>query len=140
MGNMFWDCNEFNQPIGDWDTARVTNMKSMFHVATAFSQDLSSWCVERISSEPTQFGNSGTDPLWGYCQCAIAEGTCEALTDDNIMSASDLWFSNETVATARYVQTRARGRTEMDVLMLLQPPPRAHRPPPFSRTVQARAT
>jgi hypothetical protein len=44
-------------------------MLGMFYLATAFSQDISPWCVALISSEPWGFDNAGTNPCWGYCSC-----------------------------------------------------------------------
>jgi len=62
----------FDQPIGDWDVSKVTNMDFMFQTNSLLSpldnQDLSRWCVELISeSGPTAFGRleSGTHPNWG---------------------------------------------------------------------------
>ena len=60
----------FNQDISSWDTAAVTNMRTMFMSATAFNQDLSGWCVSNITSEPTDFASSSpltnaNKPLWG---------------------------------------------------------------------------
>jgi predicted phage tail protein len=39
----------------------------MFYRASAFNQDLSGWCVTNTTSAPTNFGNAGTDPVWGTC-------------------------------------------------------------------------
>ena len=43
MRAMFHETNSFNQPIGDWDTAKVTTMASMFKSTKAFDQDISGW-------------------------------------------------------------------------------------------------
>ena len=45
----------FNAPIGDWNTARVTNMKSMFRDATAFNQDISGWNVSNVTNMANMF-------------------------------------------------------------------------------------
>ena len=45
---MFWDANEFNHPVGNWDVSNVTEMNSMFKDATNFNQDLSSWSVSNV--------------------------------------------------------------------------------------------
>ena len=43
----------------------------MFNAATSFNQDLSSWCLRFISSEPDNFSNSAlttsNKPVWGDC-------------------------------------------------------------------------
>jgi surface protein len=43
MDYLFHRAGEFNQPIGEWDTSQVTDMRSMFYSASAFNKDISSW-------------------------------------------------------------------------------------------------
>ena len=81
MNQMFFSASQFNngnQPLArsgsKWNTGLVTSMNSMFDSATLFTQDISSWCVTKITSEPNNFDyNSGFEndpcnqPQWGTC-------------------------------------------------------------------------
>ena len=40
---MFNFSDRFNQPIGDWDVSKVTDMSMMFYRAELFDQDISKW-------------------------------------------------------------------------------------------------
>jgi len=47
-------------------------MTFMFLGASEFNQDLSGWCVEQISSRPSEFDTDATSwteprPIWGTC-------------------------------------------------------------------------
>jgi hypothetical protein len=44
----------------------------MFNNASAFNQDLTSWCVTNIAAEPANFGiisalTNANKPVWGTC-------------------------------------------------------------------------
>ena len=43
MKVMFVEATAFNQNIGSWNTAAVTDMVGMFAFATAFNQNIGSW-------------------------------------------------------------------------------------------------
>ena len=45
----------FNQPIGNWNTGKVTNMQNMFTYATAFNQDIGNWNTGKVTDMSTCF-------------------------------------------------------------------------------------
>jgi len=49
----------------------VTNMENMFY-GSIFNQDISKWCVTKITSEPLDFSiyaplTEANKPIWGTC-------------------------------------------------------------------------
>jgi surface protein len=55
MISMFRLATAFNQNIGLWNTEKVTNMSSMFSEATAFNQNISSWNTELVEDMSGMF-------------------------------------------------------------------------------------
>ena len=45
----FYDATNFNQPLLEWDTSRVTNLYQTFH-CNRFNQPLSGWDTSRVKT------------------------------------------------------------------------------------------
>ena len=45
-----FDSAKFNKPIGDWNTANVTDMRKMFEYASQFNQPINNWNVVNVNN------------------------------------------------------------------------------------------
>jgi surface protein len=54
----FGNSTAFNGDIESWNTAQVTNMKSMFRFATAFNQDIGNWNTEKVTNMNSMFSSA----------------------------------------------------------------------------------
>ena len=54
-GNVVVNTSAFNQPIGSWNTARVTSMRTMFMDAAAFNQPIGSWNTSQVTDMARMF-------------------------------------------------------------------------------------
>lgn len=54
---MFFNCEQFNHPINDWNVSNVTNMESMFNSAFNFNQPLDTWNVVNVINIKEMFSN-----------------------------------------------------------------------------------
>ena len=46
---MFHRCTNFNQPLTDWNTSNVTNMRNMFYKCINFNQPLTNWNISNVT-------------------------------------------------------------------------------------------
>jgi len=60
MRRMFEYVGNFNQPIGNWNTSKVTRFDAMFNFADAFNQDISNWNVSSGSNFTNFMANKPT--------------------------------------------------------------------------------
>lgn len=52
---MFNGATSFNQPIGNWNVSKVTDMDNMFYRAESFNQDISKWNVSNVDTMGKMF-------------------------------------------------------------------------------------
>jgi len=58
MNSMFGGAWTFNQPIGSWNTANVTDMSYMFYGASQFNQPIGLWNTTKVTNMYTMFYNA----------------------------------------------------------------------------------
>ena len=65
MNSMFHGASSFNGDISSWNVSRVTAMNSMFHGASSFNQPLNAWDVSRVTAMNSMFhgASSFNQPL-----------------------------------------------------------------------------
>lgn len=59
MEGMFYECGQFNQPVGSWDVSQVTNMYEMFMGASNFNQPLDGWNTASVTNMGNMFRGAG---------------------------------------------------------------------------------
>ena len=55
MNYMFYDCENFNGDISDWDVSKVTSMDSMFYGCKKFNSNISKWDVSKVTNTVYMF-------------------------------------------------------------------------------------
>ena len=77
MKAMFRNATAFNQPLGDWDVSKVTDMSDMFNDATIFNQEIGGWDADTARVDDA-FLNSGLRKCPSWADDKNAQGPCKA--------------------------------------------------------------
>jgi surface protein len=79
----------FNQPIGDWDTSKVTDMADMFGDATAFNQPIGDWDTSKVTNTGDMFQGASS---WyaAYTNCGHDNSASVCLNSTSYAS-SNCW-------------------------------------------------
>ena len=60
---MFYNCLNFNQPLGKWDTSNVISTAGMFMNCRNFNQNINNWNVSKL-----EYANSMFEECWNFNQ------------------------------------------------------------------------
>ena len=85
MNYAFATQNSFNQPIGGWNTSRVTNMQNMFF-QTSFNQPIGGWNVSSV----TNMGN-----MFAECYTNAFNQDIDAWDVSNVTNMSQMFYVNQ---------------------------------------------
>ncbi len=58
--HMFFNASRFNQPLSNWNVARVANMSSMFYGASSFNQPLATWDTSHVQYFNNMFAGASS--------------------------------------------------------------------------------
>jgi hypothetical protein len=93
---------DFNQPIGMWDTSKVTNMDSLANHASSFNQPLNDWDVSLVTTLEFAFFNATAfNQDLGAWPLRIAGVSMSYMLDNCGMSTEN--YSRTLIGWANYV-------------------------------------
>jgi len=98
MAGMFYECDNFNMDISDWDMSQVTNTCMMFYECFDFNQDLSSWDMSSVNDmsgmfqKATSFTN-GENPAGLEAWSVLPECKTSSIFTDCPITPLPSWYT-----------------------------------------------
>lgn len=108
MYAMFYNCQNFNSDISEWDVSKITSMEDMFWNASSFNQNLNKWDVQNVIRFRRMFRNAtafnGNISSWntgeGENMDLMFQGTVfnQDISNWNVSKVISMWsmFSHTT--------------------------------------------
>jgi surface protein len=111
MQEMFYGAKSFNQEIGKWNVSSVKGMNNMFKNAITFNQNLGNWNLSSLLHASDMFKNSALN-CQNYDSTLYGWSLSPSTPNNiNLSSVSPLTYSHNAAVTARNYLINNKGWT-----------------------------
>ena len=102
MGSLFYQAKLFNQALGAWDVSQVTNMEGMFAEASAFNQDITKWDASKVETMNGMFNQASAFnsdiSSWQVSKLRQVNSMFDGASSFNKILCSQTWMERKSIA------------------------------------------